>query len=129
MVRNGECLRPYTLSEAEKERWAEGVFLPSYISTGDSIMTVVRSFPGKMSLQLVNFTDLGPHLRWDEDHPAPTPCVNVSVSIQRSQSPTRIIWDSPEQNKCHLLDFEYSNGTLMFQIPQINYTGLVVIYD
>ncbi len=130
LVRNGEWLRPYALSEAEKEKWAEDALNPKYISTSDSIMTVMRNFPKKMILHLVNFTDLGSHPRWDEDHAAPTPCQNVSISIQRSQSPTQIFWDSPEQTKgLQALNFEYSNRILTFQIPQINFIGLVVIHD
>jgi dextranase len=130
MVRNGEWLRPYILSEAAKENWATGELNPDYISTSDSIMTVTRNVPKKMILHLVNFTNLGSHPRWDEDHAAPTPCQNVSISIQRSQSPTQIFWDSPEQTKgLRTLNFECSSGTLSFQIPQINFTGLVLIHD
>ncbi len=130
MVRNSEWLRPYTLSMADKEKWADSELNPAYISTDDSIMTVVRNQPNETILQLVNFTNLGLDARWNEEHAAPNPCRNVSIAVRRSRRPSKIFWDCPEQTKGpQTLDFEFSNGILKFQIPEINYTGLVVIHD
>jgi len=129
-VRNGEWLRPYTLSAAEREIWSQGELNPRFISTDDAIWTVARSYPKKMVLELVNFTNLGTHPRWDESHAAPVPCQNVSTKIQMSQRPAQIFWDCPEQiNGPQALNFEYSNGTLTFQIPQIKFIGLVAIHE
>jgi hypothetical protein len=130
IVRDEEWLRPYQLSAEEKERWAEGELNPHYIFTDDAIMTVVRNFPGKMILHFVNFTNLSVHSRWDEAHATPGPPQDVSVNIRRDRMPTKIFWDCPEQRQdIQELDFAYSRGTLTFQIPQINFIGLVAIYD
>jgi dextranase len=130
MVRNGEWLRPYILTANEKELWAEGELNPEFIYIDDSIWTIVRSYPNSIVIQLVNFSGLDPHQRWDEAHDAPTLCRNVSVNIQMSQQPTQIFWDCPERiGGFQALTFEYSNGTLMFRIPQINFIGLVAIYE
>jgi dextranase len=129
-VRNGEWLQPYTLSAAEKEIWAEKGQNPEFFSTGDAIMTVARRCPKILVVQLVNFNDLDPHLSWNEAHPFPTPRRKVSIRIQMSQRPSQIFWDCPEQiDGPHELNFEYSSGTLTFQIPQINFIGLVAILD
>jgi dextranase len=130
MVRNGEQLRPYTLSAPEKEIWARSELNPNFISIDNSIWTIVRSYPKSLVLQLVNFSGLDRHQRWDEAHIAPTPCQNVSVKISMPQRPTQIFWDCPEQtNGPQALNFEHSNGTLTFQIPLINFIGLVAIRE
>ncbi len=129
-IRNGERLRPYTLSISEKEIWAEGEQNPEFISTDDSIMTVARRYPNSFIVQLVNFNGLDSQPRWDEAHPFPTPCRRVPVRIQMSQRPSQIFWDCPEKTDSpQALDFEYSNGKLTFQVPQINFIGLVTIHD
>jgi len=123
-------LRPYALTASEKEIWAASELNPSYVSTDDSIMMVVRKHPQKMILHFVNFTNLNVHLRWDEAHAAPVLCQDVLVQIQRDQRPTQVFWDCPEQTKgLQELDFEYSDGTLIFQIPEINFLGLVAIHE
>jgi hypothetical protein len=128
-VRNGEWLRPYTLSAAERAAWAQGELNPSFISASDSIWTVARRYPDKMVVQLMNFSGLASHQRWDEEHTAPAKCQNVSVKIQMLQRPAQVFWDAPELAAGpQALDFEYSNKVLTFQIPQINFIGLVVIY-
>jgi dextranase len=130
MVRNGEWLRPYTLPQAEKKIWAESEPNPEFISIDDSVWTIVRRYPKSFVIQLVNFSGLDPHQRWDEAHAAPTVYRNVSVNIQMSQGPAQIFWDCPELiGGPQALTFEYSNGTLTFQIPQINFIGLVAIYE
>ena len=129
-VRNGEWLRPYTLSAAEREIWSHGELNPKFISTDNCIWAVARSYPKKMVLQLVNFTNLDPHQRWDEVHVSPAPRQNISIRIQVPQRPAQIFWDCPEQiNGPQLLNFEHSNGILTFQIPQINFIGLVTIHE
>jgi dextranase len=129
-IRNGEWLRPYTLTVAEKDHWAESELNPEFISTDDAIMTVARRYPKSLVVQLVNFNGLVPHQHWDEAHPFPTPCRELSISIQMSQRPSQIFWDCPEQTDGPLaLSFEYFNGTLTFQIPQINFIGLVAIHE
>lgn len=129
-VRSGEWLRPYTLSAPEKEVWAEGELNPNFIFTDDSIWNVARRHPKSLIVQLVNFTGLDPHQRWDEAHAVSTPCQDVALSIQMPKRPTQISWDCPEQIQGpQTLNFEYSNGILTFQIPQINYIGLVAIHD
>jgi hypothetical protein len=81
-------------------------------------------------LQLINFSGLDPHQRWDELHAAPLPCQNVSVTIRLQQRPQQIFWDCPERREgAQGLIFEYSNGTLTFQIPQINFIGLIAIHE
>ncbi|HKG53472.1 MAG TPA: glycoside hydrolase family 66 protein [Anaerolineales bacterium] len=129
-VRNGEWLRPYSLLMSEKEIWAGGELNPEFISTDDSIMTVARRYPKSLMVQLVNFNGLDSHLRWNEAHPFPTPCWKVSIRIQMSQRPSQIFWDCPEKNdRPQALDFEYANGKLTFQVPQINFIGLISIHD
>ena len=129
-IRNGEWLRPYTLSMSEKEIWAEGKLNSGLIATNDSILTVARRYPKSLIVQLVNFNGLDSHPHWDETHAFPTPCWKVSIRIQMSQRPSQIFWDCPEKTDSpQALDFEYSNGKLTFQIPQINFIGLVAIHD
>src|SRR5258706_11070315 len=129
-VRNGEWLSSYTLSDVEKNNWAEGELNPEFISTGDSMMTVMRRHPKSLSVQLVNFDGLDLHQHWDEEHAAPTPFQNISIKIQIDNRPSQIFWDCPElTDGPEALDFEYTDETLTFQIPQIIYIGLVAIYD
>ena len=129
-VRSGEWLGSYTLSNADKNNWAESELNPEFIFTDDSIMTVARQYPNSLSVQLVNFNGLDPHQRWDEAHAAPAPCKNISMKIQLEQRPSQIFWDCPEQTDgSQALDFEYTDGTLTLQIPQINFIGLAAIYE
>src|SRR5258706_4383114 len=129
-VRNGEWLSSYTLSAVEKNNLAEGELDPEFISAGDSMMTVTRRHPKSLSVQLVNFNGLDPHQRWDEVHAAPIPCQKVSIIIWMDNRPSQIFWDCPEQAEGpQTLDFEYTNGILTFQIPQINYIGLIAIHE
>jgi dextranase len=129
-VRNGEWLRPYTQSATGKEIWSRGELSPSFISTDDAIWTVVRSYPKMFVVQLVNFNGLDPHQRWDEALVAPTPCQNISIKIQISQRPAQIFWDCPEQTDGpQAVNFEHADGNLTFQIPQINFIGLVAIHE
>ena len=129
-VRNGEWLRPYTLTLAEKEVWSQGeLSLPS-ITTDGILWTVARRYPETLAIQLINFTGLDSQQRWDEAHADPTPCENTSINIQISQRPSKIYWDTPEQTQgFQELRFEYHDGRLAFQIPQIKYTGLIIIHD
>jgi hypothetical protein len=130
IVRNGEWLRPYILSAAEKEAWLDGKLNPDFIVVDDSIWTVARRYPKSSVIQLINFSGLSPHQRWNEPHSAPTPCKNVLITIQTTQRPEGIFWDCPEQaGERTELSFEYADGTLNFQIPQIHFLGLVVIYE
>jgi len=129
-VRNGEWLSSYTLSDAEKENWAESELDPKFISIDDSIMTVARRYPKSLVVQVVNFSGLDPQQRWDETHAAPIPRQDISIKIQILQRPTQIFLDCPEQTDGpQVLKFEHSNGTLTFQIPQINFIGLVAIHE
>jgi len=129
-VRNGEWLSSYTLPIAEKDNWAASELNPEFITADDSIMTVARHYPNSLAIQLVNFYGLDPRQRWDETHVAPMPCQNVSIKIQVDKRPSQISWDCPEQSDgLRMLDFEHSNGILTFQIPQINFTGLVAIHE
>jgi dextranase len=130
MVRNGEWLRPYNLSASEQDLWSQGELNPDSIIVDHSIWAVARSYPKATAIQMVNFTDLDSHLRWDKAHAVPSSCENVTVRILSSQRPAQIFWDSPEQTDSpQQLRFEYSNGFLTFQIPKINFTGLVVIHE
>jgi dextranase len=130
MVRNGQWLRPYTLSPNTKETWAEAKLNPDFVTIDESIWTVARNFPNATTIQFVNFSGLDPHQRWEEAHASPVPRQNIAVKIQMPHQPSRIFWDCPEETQGLLpLKFGYSNGTLTFQIPQINFTGLVVLYD
>ncbi|HEY3474796.1 MAG TPA: glycoside hydrolase family 66 protein [Anaerolineales bacterium] len=129
-VRNGEWLRPYALTAPEKELWAMSELNPAFISAEDFIMAVARRHAESLIVQLVNFNGLNAHQRWDELHAAPIPCRNVSVNIQMPQRPQQVFWDCPEHIEgAQALRFEYSNGALTFQIPQINFIGLVVIHE
>jgi dextranase len=129
-VRNGEWMRPYNLSEASKERWAEGELNPSFISSDASIWTVTRKYPESLVLHLVNLSGLDPHQRWDEEHALPTPCENLLVRIEMYQRPSKVFWDSPENSAGpQPLNFEYKSGILIFQIPHIHLTGLVAIHE
>lgn len=130
IVRNGEWLRPYTLSVTEREIWSQGELNPKFISTGDAIWTLTRSYPKSFVIQLVNFSGLDSHQRWDEAHAAPTPCQNISIKIQMPQRPAQIFWDCPEQTTGpQALSFEYSNGVLTIHIPHINFIGLVSTHE
>jgi len=129
-VRNGEWLRPYRLSSTEKKHWANGELNPGFISMDDFIWTVIRRYPSLLIVKLINLSGLDAHQRWDEAHASPAPCQNITLKIQMHQRPAQILWDCPEQTNGPLaLDFEHFNGTLTFQIPQINFTGLVAIYE
>jgi len=129
-VRNGEWLRPYTLSEAAKEIWARGELNPGFLSTDDSIWTVVRKYPGSLIVQLVNFSGLDSHQRWEEEHALPAPCENVVLRIEMQGRPSQIFWDAPENSTgLQSLSFEYENGILTSQIPQIYFIGLVAIHE
>lgn len=129
-VRNGEWLGSYALSSEEKEAWAIGELNSRYVSTEESVMTVVRKHSKKTILTMVNFSDLDLHQRWDEVHNAPTPQHNLSIKIQLDKKPSHVFWDCPEITDCPLgLKFEYSNGIMTVQIPQINYIGLVSIHE
>jgi dextranase len=129
-VRNGEWLRPYALPTKDKEAWSEGELDPAFITTGDPLMIVARRYPGSLVVQLVNFTGLNSHQRWDESHSAPAPCKDVLIRIQMPQRPARIFWDCPEEARgSQILSFEYSDGILTTRIPQINLMGLVAIYE
>jgi dextranase len=130
IVRNGEWLSSYPLSDVEKNSWAEAELNPKFISTVDSLMIVARHYPKSLSIQLANFNGLDLHQRWDEAHAVPVPCQNISIKIQIDNRPSQIFWDCPEQTYgLRTLDFEYTGGTLIFHIPQINYIGLVAIYE
>jgi dextranase len=129
-VRNGEWLRPYTLSVDEKEVWSRGELNPEFILLDEGLWTVARQYPKRLVIQLVNFTDLASSQSWDEPHAAPTPCSEVLIKVRMPQRPSQIFWDCPEQTHgLQLLDFEYSNETLTVQILHINFLGLITIYE
>jgi dextranase len=129
-VRNGEWLRPYTLSSEEKETWSQGELNPRFVTTENSIWAVIRRNPEGYAIQLVNFTGLDSDPRWNEVHAAPTLREQISIRIQMPQRPSQVFWDAPEQTKgLQELQFEYNDGILSFQIPQINYIGLIIIHD
>ena len=129
-VRNGEWLGSYVLSIEEKETWAMGELNPDFISTDESMMTVARKQSGKTILTFVNFSGLYLHQRWDEIHKTPTPRQNVPVKIQLNTHPSHVLWDCPElTDGLQALNVEYSNGILTFQVPQINFIGLVAIHE
>jgi dextranase len=130
MVRNGEWLRPYTLAAPEREKWSQAELNPAFISTDPSIWTVARNDPAAMIIQLINFTNLGPHRRWDEEHDAPAPCEDVVVRIQFPKRPAQVLWDCPERSDgSQALVFKYSEGLLTLKIPQIFFTGLIAVHE
>jgi dextranase len=129
-VRNGEYLMPYNLSPDEKEVWSYAELNPGFISTDPALWTLARKYPGQMVVHLVNFSGLDPQQRWDEAHEFPVPCQNVKVKAQLTRRPSKILWDIPEKSDGpQELYFEYEHGTLTFQVPQINITGLVAIHE
>lgn len=129
-VRNGEWLRPYTLSAAEKEAWSNGELNPKFISINETILTLLRRQPNLLIIHMVNFSNLDLHQQWDVVHPVPTLRQNVEVKIQMLRSPSKVLWDCPEQLEgIQIINFEYSDGVLTFDIPQIHITGLVAIYE
>jgi dextranase len=129
-VRNGEWMSPYALSSMERKRWADASLNPDFVLTDNSLWAVARQYPGLLLVQLVNFSGLDPHQHWNDVHAYPVPCQNSTIKIQMRQGPSQILWDCPEQTQGPLsLDFEYSTGTLTFQIPNINFIGLVAIYE
>ena len=90
----------------------------------------MRTFPKSFVIQLVNFTNLDSHQRWDEAHDAPTPCEEVMLRIQLPCRPAQILWDCPEQiDGPQELAFEYFDGLLTVKIPQISFTGLIAIHE
>lgn len=129
-VRNGEWLRPYTLSTEEKAAWAEGEWNPTFISTSESLMTVVRRHGASMIVQFVNFSGLDPHQRWNALHAPPALCRKLSIQVRMAHRPSQILWDCPERiGGLQALAFEYANGTLTFHIPQIHFIGAVLIHE
>jgi dextranase len=129
-VRNGEWLRPYTLSVDEKEIWSRGEINPEFISPNESIWTVARRHPKQLVIHLINFTNLASSPHWDEAHDFPATCQNILIRIQIQHRPSQIFWDCPEETHgLQLFDFEHSNETLTVQIPHINFLGLIAIYE
>jgi dextranase len=129
-VRNGEWMRPYALCSTERQRWADADLNPDFVITDDSLWAVARQYPGLLVVQLLNFNGLDLHQRWNESHASPVLFQNSTIKIQMRQGPSKILWDCPEQTRGPLpLGFEYSNGTLTVQIPNINFIGLVAIYE
>jgi dextranase len=129
-VRNGELLRPYTLSVDEKEIWSWGEKNPEFISSEEGIWTVARRYPKQLVIHLVNFTNLPSGQHWKEAHAAPTPCREALIKVRMTQRPSRVFWDCPEQTHgVQLLDFQYSNETLTIQVPHISFLGLIAIYE
>jgi dextranase len=129
-IRNGEWLRPYTLSSLQKQVWSNGELNSELISIDNGIWTVMRNYPKSFVVQFINFSGLDPHQRWDEAHVAPTAGQDVSVKIQTPHCPTQVFWDCPEQmTGPQALHFEYSEGMLTFQIPHIQFIGLVAIHE
>jgi hypothetical protein len=91
---------------------------------------VARRYPCLLVVTLVNFTGLSSPQRWDEAHPAPTSSNDVSIKIERTRRPARVFWDCPEDaHGPRSLGFDYSEGILIIEIPQISLMGLVAIYD
>jgi dextranase len=129
-VRDGEWLRPYALPAEDREMWSKSELDPAFIVVDGPTLTVARRYPGLLVVTLVNFTGLDSLQRWDEAHPAPTPSRDVSIKIQMPQRPARVFWDCPEEARGpRSLGFEYSEGILTIEIPQISLIGLVAIYD
>jgi dextranase len=129
MVRNGEWLRPINLSDAEREVWSQAELNPGFISSYASIWTVARRYPKNTVIQLVNFTGIDAHQRWDETHATPIPCEEVMLRIQISHRPTQVLWDCPEIDIHQEVRFEYSDGSLTVKIPKINFIGLIAIHE
>ena len=129
-VRNGEWLRPYNLSEAERESWSQSELNPEFISTSVLLWTVARRHPQGMVIHLVNFTNLDANQRWDDAHHAPTPCEDITLRIQMPDPPAKVLWDRPEQiDGPQVLEADYSDGTLVVRIPKIDITGLIAIHE
>lgn len=129
-VRNGEWLGSYTLSSEEKEMWVVGELNPKFVSTGESLMTVVRKHFKKTVLTMVNFSGLNHHQRWDEDHDAPAQQEKLSIKIQVDKQPSQVFWDCPEMTGGPQgLKFEHSDGILTVHVPQINFIGLIAIHE
>jgi len=128
-VRNGEWLRPYTLSAAEKEAWSNGELNPKFISIDETILTLLRRQSNLLIIHMVNFSNLDPHQQWDVVHPAPTLRQNVEVKIEMQHSPSKVLWDCPEQIGPQNIPFEQADGILTIYIPQIHFAGLVVIHE
>ena len=129
IVRDGEWFRPYTLSETERNAWAEGEVDPGSISTDSSIMIVARRHANSLILHLVNFNGLTLRRRWNEAHEPPTPCQNVPLRIRSPRRPAQVLWDCPENACPQALELEYSADVLTFAIPHINFIGLVLLHD
>jgi len=130
LIRDGEWLRPYTLSETKKNAWAEGELNPGFVSSDASLLTIARPHAQSVVLHFVNFNGLDPHQRWDEAHELPTPSRNLSVSVRCPRQPARVLWDSPENGEGpQSLAFESFDNGIKFQIPHIQFIGLVIIHD
>jgi hypothetical protein len=68
--------------------------------------------------------------QWDQVHAAPMTRENLSIEVQTKVQPGYVYWDCPETSHGpQKLDFQYSNGKLKFQIPQLHYTGVIVIHE
>jgi hypothetical protein len=73
---------------------------------------------------------LSPHQQWDQVHASPEKRKHVSIQIQLPYQPGQIDWDCPEiSTASQILEFHYANGMLTFQIPQLDYLGLVIIHE
>lgn len=129
-VRDGEWLQAYDLPAAERSQWADGQLNPDFVETSDSIWSVARQHAGALTLQFVNFTGLNAEPQWDQPHPEPTTCRNISVRVRSPIRPGRVCWDCPEgSGGPQALDFEYSDGELAFILPQIQFAGLIHIHE
>lgn len=128
-VRDGEWIRSYDQAPAGKEAGSNAELNPGFIESDESIWTVARRRPESVVVQLVNFSGLDSHQRWDEEHVVPSPRSNVPVRIQTGHEPSFVHWDCPEAEGVQALAFDYSEGMLTFHIPHIHYTGLVSIHD
>ncbi|MEP6896003.1 MAG: glycoside hydrolase family 66 protein, partial [Chloroflexota bacterium] len=125
-VRNGEWLRSYNLSADEKKVWAENEF----VTVDEFIWAVMRYYPKALTFALINITGLSPHQQWDQAHVPPEKRENVSIQIQLPYQPSQVYWDCLEMfTASQILEFQYTNGMLKFQIPQIEYLGLVIIHE
>jgi dextranase len=130
-VRYGAWTLPYTLSEADRQIWADGIFQPEGHDLPDGVWAVQRRHGADTTLALINLTGPGPDARWDVVHAAVEPLTQVPVGVQCAQPPSSVWWICPEQGSGapQQLDFEFDNAQIRFVIPKLNRTGVILLHE
>ena len=131
LVRYGEWLQGYNHTSAEHSAWADGILSPDFLHIKGDVWSAVRKHDRFTTISLVNFNGLASDTRWDEEHPAPAALTELSIRVTAGNKPSKIVWASPEQKEEGpiSINFEYINHEVIFTIPFIQLSGVIIIHD